>query len=464
MTPNNKPTEASRRSVMTVLITGVLMGALDISIVGPALPSIERTLWMDPLFLSWIFSVYVLASLAGIPLMSRLSDVFGRRNIYVTAVGIFGLGSLVVSLTDNYVILLIGRGIQGFGVSGILPVASAVIGDIYPPEKRGRMLGLIGAVFGVAFIIGPVLAGTVLHFFRWNALFFINVPISFILILVSLRTLPSKAIATADDIDIRGIITLTAGLIFITLGISNLKPDHFFHSLTDPITLIWFTSAVLSITLLVAIERQEPFPVVKLEFLFNKQVRLVGLMAFGLGLFQASFVFVPQLIIFLFRVDESTAGFMLIPVITGSAIAAPLAGQITDWKGSRVVILAGLIIAATGLLLTGTLPHEKWLIYLAGALIGIGFSMRSSLNYIMLSEADRRDRASAQGLLTIFISLGQLTGASMIGAIAAAPSRTGGGFGMAFTLCGIIAIGLAVAALFLKGQAAELKTARENDA
>jgi len=138
--------------------------------------------------------------------------------------------------------------------------------------------------------------------------------------------------------------------------------------------------------------------------------------------------------------------------------------EITDWKGSRVVILAGLIIAATGLLLTGTLPHEKWLIYLAGALIGIGFSMRSSLNYIMLSEADRRDRASAQGLLTIFISLGQLTGASMIGAIAAAPSRTGGGFGMAFTLCGIIAIGLAVAALFLKGQAAELKTARENDA
>ncbi len=463
MIPKNTTDEASRKSVMTVLIIGVLMGALDISIVGPALPSIERTLWMDPLYLSWIFSVYVLASLAGIPLMSRLSDVFGRRNIYITAVGIFGLGSLVVSLTDNYIVLMIGRGIQGFGVSGILPVASAVIGDIYPPEKRGRMLGLIGAVFGVAFIIGPVLAGTVLHFFQWNTLFFINVPVSIILILASLRRLPSKVVASADDIDIRGIITLTAGLIFVTLGISNLKPEFFFHSLFNPVTLIWFASATLSIILLIAIERQEPYPVVKIEFLFNKQVRLVGLMAFGLGLFQASFVFVPQLIISLFRVNESSAGFMLIPVIAGSAIAAPIAGRVTDWKGSRAVILTGLILAASGLLLTGTLPHEKWVFYLAGALIGVGFSMRSSLNYIMLSEADRRDRASAQGLLMIFISLGQLTGASMIGAIAASPSKTGGGFGMAFTICGIIAIGLAAGAIFLKGQTAELETARLNN-
>ncbi|MDD3665900.1 MAG: MFS transporter, partial [Bacteroidales bacterium] len=105
----------NRKKVMGVLIVGVLMGALDISIVGPALPSIERTLWMDASRLSWVFSVYVLASLAGIPLMDRLSDVFGRRSVYTWSVALFGLGSLMVSITDHYNFLLTGRAIQGFG-------------------------------------------------------------------------------------------------------------------------------------------------------------------------------------------------------------------------------------------------------------------------------------------------------------------------------------------------------------
>ena len=327
-----------RKAVMMVLVAGVLMGALDISIVGPALPSIERTLWMDTVHLSWVFSIYVLASMAGIPLMSRLSDVLGRRRVYASAVALFGMGSLLVSFTDHYTFLLVGRAVQGFGVSGILPVASAVIGDVYPPERRGRMLGFIGAVFGVAFIIGPILAGTVLHFFTWNALFFINVPISLVLIIASLRVLPSKPVAASDDIDIRGVILLTAMLVFLTLAISQLQPEALVDSLVNPITLIWFASSLISLIILIVVERYEPFPVVKLSFFFNRQVRLVGLMAFGLGLFQASFVFVPQLVVFLFQVDESTAGFMLIPVIVGSAVAAPLAGRLTDGVGSRWVI------------------------------------------------------------------------------------------------------------------------------
>lgn len=461
---SDKQSFTGRKPVMAVLVAGVMMGALDISIVGPALPSIERTLWMDAVHLSWVFSIYVLASLAGIPLMSRLSDVAGRRRVYAAAVALFGIGSLIVSLTDHYTPLLIGRAIQGFGVSGILPVASAVVGDIYPPERRGRMLGLIGAVFGLAFIIGPVLAGSVLHYFSWNALFFINVPISFVLIVLSLRWLPSQPVATFDDFDVRGIVLLTAMLVFVTLGISRLQPGMWLQSLVDPVTLIWWGSAMVSLVLLVLVERAEPFPVVRLSFFFNPQVRLAGMMAFGLGLFQASFVFVPQLVIHLFRVDESTAGFMLLPVIAGSAVAAPLAGRLTDGFGSRAVIFIGLALAATGLIITGTLPADKSVFYMAGILIGVGFSMRTSLNYIMLNESTPRDRASAQGLLTIFISLGQLTGASLIGALAATPSHEGGGFGLAFTICGILAALLALAALRLKSRVAEIATVKNNAA
>ena len=138
---------AKKNQILALLFVGVLMGALDISIVGPAIPAIEKTIAADKQLISWIFSIYVLSNLVGISLMARLSDLFGRRKIYMLALSIFAAGSLIVALSHNFSILLAGRAVQGFGASGIFPVASAVVGDIFPPEKRGRVLGLIGAVF-----------------------------------------------------------------------------------------------------------------------------------------------------------------------------------------------------------------------------------------------------------------------------------------------------------------------------
>ena len=169
------------------------MGALDISIVGPAIPSIEEKLVIQPRLLGWIFSIYVLFNLSGVSLFARLSDIYGRRNIYIISLGIFALGSLLVSISQSFTTLLIGRAVQGFGASGIFPVASAVVGDLFPPEKRGRVLGLIGAVFGLAFLIGPVIAGILLKYFEWSVLFLINIPIALVLIPVSYThlTLPT---------------------------------------------------------------------------------------------------------------------------------------------------------------------------------------------------------------------------------------------------------------------------------
>jgi MFS family permease len=154
----NPMDKKSNRRVLAILFTGVLMGALDISIVGPAIPSIEEKLLVEPRLLGWIFSIYVLFNLTGVSLFARLSDIFGRRNIYIVSLGIFALGSLIVSVSENFDTLLIGRAVQGFGASGIFPVASAVVGDIFPPEKRGRVLGLIGAVYSAwLFSLAPSL-------------------------------------------------------------------------------------------------------------------------------------------------------------------------------------------------------------------------------------------------------------------------------------------------------------------
>ncbi len=152
-----------RNKILALLFVGVLMAALDIAIIGPALPSIQATFGVDERALTWVFSIYVLMNLVGTPLMAKLSDIYGRRNIYVMDVALFGLGSAIVLVSPSFGVLLLGRAIQGLGAGGIFPVAAAVIGDTFPPEKRGGALGLIGAVFGLAFIVGPILGGDSAH-------------------------------------------------------------------------------------------------------------------------------------------------------------------------------------------------------------------------------------------------------------------------------------------------------------
>ena len=150
--------EASQtRGVLILLFFGVLMGALDLAIVGPALPAMQKEFGMDNRELSWLFNIYVLFQLVGAPLLAKMSDRFGRRAVYIFSIGCFALGSVLLVVAPVTSMLMIGRAVQGFGAGGIFPVAAAVIGDTFPAEKRGGALGLLGAVFGIAFLIGPIL-------------------------------------------------------------------------------------------------------------------------------------------------------------------------------------------------------------------------------------------------------------------------------------------------------------------
>lgn len=140
--------ERRRNQILGLLFVGVLMAALDIAIVGPALPAIQRVFGVDERALSWVFSIYVLGNLVGTPTIAALSDRFGRRALYVVSLSGFALGSLLVAIAPSFPMLLLGRLVQGVSAGGVIPVASAVIGDTFPPERRGSALGLIGAVFG----------------------------------------------------------------------------------------------------------------------------------------------------------------------------------------------------------------------------------------------------------------------------------------------------------------------------
>ncbi len=451
--------------ILTLLFTGVLMGALDISIVGPAIPAIEQTIKMDHRSLSWIFSIYVLFNLVGVSFLAKLSDLYGRRRIYILSVAVFGFGSAIVALSDTITFLLIGRAVQGFGASGIFPVASAVIGDIYPPEKRGRTLGMIGAVFGIAFIIGPVIAGVLLLWFKWNALFLVNLPIAAIVIFYSWRLLPSKKSPSRPHFDWTGMVLIAVLLSSFAYGINNIEATEGIRGIVSFEVFPFLLITLITLPVFIILEKKSPSPVVKIELFDIKQIRIVGLVAFGTGIIQAVTIFVPEMAVYVFGVSTSQASFMLIPFVIAIAIGSPVAGRLIDRIGSRAIVMAGLALAATGLIIFFINAGSRFNFYTAGILMGLGSAMLqgSALRYIMLNEVVSSERALGQGIITLFTSTGQMIGATLIGIIVASMSTKLDGYSKSFLVIAMIALTVMVISYRLKSRTEELAGASASE-
>ena len=455
----------ARNRILLVLFVGVLMGALDIAIVGPALPAIQKSFGAGDRSIAWIFTIYVLANLVSTPLMAKLSDTFGRRSIYMLSVTVFAAGSLVVALSPTFEVALAGRLVQGFGAGGIFPVASAVIGDTFPPEKRGSALGLIGAVFGLAFLIGPIIGG-ILLIFGWHWLFLVNIPIAAGVLVASMRLLPASRQGKSGPFDWAGMLVLAILLTSFAYGLNQIDTSNFGASVTSPAVWPFLLVAVVAAPLFWYLERRNPNPVLRVEMFKSRQVALAAAFALGAGLGEAAVVFVPKLLKAAFNVSESTASFMLVPVVLAMAVGAPLAGRVLDRSGSRVVIIGGNALVAAGMILVGLFSSGLVLFYVAAILVGLGLStlLGAPLRYIMLGEASASERASAQGALTLFTSTGQLAGGALVGAVAASQGGGASGYQNAYLVVGAIAVLLTVLGFGLKSRVDEMATAKNNHA
>jgi EmrB/QacA subfamily drug resistance transporter len=457
--------DKARNRLLLVLFVGVLMGALDIAIVGPALATIRDFFGVDDRAAAWIFSIYVLFNLVSTPLMAKLSDLYGRRSIYIMDVAIFAAGSLVVALAPAFAFVLIGRAIQGLGAGGIFPVASAVIGDTFPPEKRGSALGLIGAVFGLAFIIGPIVGGLLL-LAGWRWLFIINLPIAAVVIAMGLRVLPTTRRAERLPFDWLGMLALGVALASLAFGINHIDTKAFGHRLAS--IQVW-PFLLLALALLIAfyfIERRAADPIVRPHLLSKGQLRLANLLAAGAGLGEAGLVFIPALAIAAFGMSSSTSSFMLMPVVLALAVGSPMVGRLLDKVGSKVVIVAGAALLAAGMLMLSLSAANLALFIIAGVVIGLGLSalLGAPTRYIVLNEAPAEDRGAAQGVLTVFTGVGQLIAGALVGAVAASAGGGVQGYGSAYMVVAVVALVLTLLAFGLKGRAAELATVQANTA
>lgn len=444
---------------MVVLFIGVLMGAMDIAILGPAIPAIREAFGLDDRLVSWVFSVWVLANLVSVPIMTKLADRIGRKRIYMVDVALFGLGSLTVALAPSFSVLLAGRAMQGMAAAGIFPVAASVVGAVIPVERRGRAFGLLGSVFGLAFIIGPILAGIMLSF-GWRWLYLTNVVIALTVFLLGWRFLPASKGDGSQPLDWKGLLSLGGILLSMAYALSVFDTTDVVGSLTSWRVLSSIVAAAVLLPLFIAVERKAADPVLRLDLFRNRQVALASVNAIGAGINEAAFIFFPTIVVLAHGVTTSQAAFMLLPMMVAVALGSPLAGRLLDRTGSKLIVLASNSLLVLGMLGVATSPSSPAVFYLGSSMIGLGMAglLGSSLNYILIHEARKQEKAISQGLITLNISVGQLFSAAAVGAVAASGHTPLEGYGNAFML--IVVITLVVTSLsFLLRNRSEEQTA-----
>ena len=452
----------TRNLILILFLIGVFMGSLDTGIIGPVLPSIEQSFNLTSRESSWIFTLFVIFFMIGSPVMAKFSDFYGRKKIFILDVILFGIGSCLIAFSLNIESIFLGRIIQGFGCGGIFPVAGAFIGDAFPLEERGKALGILGSVFGISAIGGP-LVGAVLIPYGWNWCFTINIPISIFLIVLATYVLPNAENSRKLKIDYLGIFILSLLSIFLAYGLNQIDSSNLISSLLSMKVAPFLILFIILIPIFLKIEKRAEESIVAINMLENREIRIACIETLSYGVIYSSVIFVPSLVILSMGLSDQLASLMLIPILGANAVAAPILGKILDSTGSRKIMMIGTLILTFGLIVIAVYHHNMILFIAAGCLIGVGMVtiIGAPLRYIVLSEAKPTERGAGQAIVNMLSSAGQLIGGALIGGVIASFSGILG-YKISLLLAAVVAF---IAFLFtfrLKNRDEQMETIKSN--
>ncbi len=442
--------------LLALLFVGTLMGALDLAIIGPALPMIQVEFGMQAGELAWLINSYVLLQMIGALLLAKLADRHGPRLIYIVSITLFAAGSLLLVVADSAWMLYAGRAIQGFGAGGIFPAAAAVIGARLAPSERGQALGILGMVWGVAFLAGPLLGGIFLRF-SWQWLFAINLPIALLLIVGAMKLLRAGGQHEPQPFDLKGMFTLMAAMGALILVINGIDADAALQS----VLTLQVGGALLSLVLLSAIfwriEKRAADPIVQPALFDSAQISKSCLISTGTSALQSGSIFLPALLVASLGISPADSALLLLPGVVAATIAAPLLGKLINKTGTRLIIVVSQVLVGISLWIYAFVDMDIFIFICASIVGGIGSAglVGAPLRYIVLAETGDHDRAAAQGLLSVVSSVGRLLGAAMVGAVAASYGGGAAGYQAAFAGLIMLAVLILLTATTLKSKTDE---------
>lgn len=402
-----------RRTKMEILFAvmlGLFLGALDQTIVGPVLPHIVTELNGVDLY-TWVVASYLLTSTVTVPIYGKLSDLYGRKPVFAVGIILFLVGSALSGLSQTMWQLIFFRGIQGLGAGALFPIALAVIGDLFTPAERGKYQGLFGAVFGIAFLVGPGLGGFLTDTFSWHWIFYVNIPIGILALIVIERLLPNVRLGKKVTIDYLGVAALVAGLVPILIGLTIAETSTW----SDP--AVWGTigGGFVFLVVFVVIEARVKEPVVPLHLFrnrtFSASMVAIFLATFGFG---AAIIFLPLYFQVVGGASATESGYKLLPFLFGLIASSIVSGQIVSRTGRyKALIVGGVAILVVGLTLMAQLRSDtpdlvlwSWM-FITGLGVGPTFAI---FTIIVQNAVPFHELGAATSDLTLFRQIGTTVG------------------------------------------------------
>jgi EmrB/QacA subfamily drug resistance transporter len=410
--------QRTRIEIFIVVLLGIFLAALDQTIVGTALPVIVTDLKGNDVY-TWAFTSYLLTATVSGPLYGKLSDLFGRRIIFMIGVSVFLIGSVLCAISGEMWQLILFRGIQGLGAGALFPVSLAIIADIFAPSERGKYQGFFGAVFGISFLIGPAIGGILTDTVGWHWIFLVNVPLGLLVLVVIWRTLPTRIETGVErTIDYLGAAVFVAALVPILIGLTNKQ----FGEWSDPEVggLVALGLGLAAVFVWVESRAKEPILPLGL-FRIRAFTASVFAMFFAAMGFFAAVVFMPRWYQVVQGTSATEAGYQILPLLGGLVVSAILSGQIVARTGRyKAIIFVALLFLAAGLFLLTNLRTESdgTLIWIWMGITGLGIGPAFAVFTLAVqNNVPEVELGTATSSLTLFQQVGGTVGLAITGSI-----------------------------------------------
>ena len=403
--------------VMAAVAMGIFLATIDSSIVNIALPTLVRELNTDFATIQWVVLVYLLTLATLILSFGRLGDMVGKKPVYATGFVVFTLGSILCGLSATVSWLIFFRVVQAIGATMVLALGMAIVTEAFPPRERGMALGISGSIVSVGIVLGPTLGGLIIDAWSWNWIFFVNIPVGIIGILMVLQFIPDIKPAGEQRFDLLGALALFISVLSFLLALTFGQGIGF---VTIRILALFATGALFLI-LFVLIELRVEQPMIDLR-LFNNKFFTTSLITGFLTFIAISgtIILIPFYLENVLGYNTRQIGLLLAAVPIAMGIVAPIAGSLSDRFGTRPIAVIGLSILLVGYyglskLHVQTSTFEYLLRFLP---IGLGMGIFSSPNNSTIMGTAPRERLGiVSGILAVNRTLGQMTGIAVLGAI-----------------------------------------------
>jgi EmrB/QacA subfamily drug resistance transporter len=407
-----------KMEILFAVMLGLFLGALDQTIVGPALPTIATDLKGNDLYV-WAITIYLLTSTISVPFWGKLSDIYGRKPIFMIGIVIFLIGSALSGLSQSMGMLIIFRGIQGIGAGALFPVALAIIGDMFTPQERGKYQGLFGAVFGIAFIIGPLIGGFLTEQVSWHWIFYVNIPIGIVSLIVIQRLLPTiKTPKATKNFDVLGGVIFTIAISFLLIGLTNKQ----FGEWIDPTVGGFILAGIVGIVLFILAEARAREPIIPLDLFRNRTYASSMVSTFFASFaFFGAIIFLPRWFQFVHGFSPTNSGLAALPLMVGLIFSSIVSGLIVARTGRYKWLLVGaIVVMAVGTALMTNLTSETplaivwfWM-FLAGLGVGPTFSV---FTIVVQNAVPFNVLGVATSNLTFFRQIGGSVALAIVGTI-----------------------------------------------